>query len=411
MVQQVEYNGITHEFPDEATPEMMSRALGLSGNNEPSIPEPYHTFLGDIPKNAVLPTISDRLAQQKEISSEFRKQMVNPQAGKQFLTGAAQGIANLPQDILNLPIMAGNYLNNTHAPTIPRWNFSGDTSPARAGEMLSSLLPLPGAVSKLAPAVGEVAKAVGETAKSAGKVALVPPMAAVKAMKYLNPAKITKSGIVKSVLEGEKAMKKKYSGPNGLYTQNFADARATGLGDVNVDPKMVDLDAISKNTPHKYYEATESFLKKPTIENAQKAVSDLGFMERTLTNRYVSKGLTDPESQALDAAIKAKQHIQRQMFTDTSGQFHPDLHAEHAGIQKGYANEVIPYTKNVSLQNFKNKKLTLDELIPRLSKGEFGAKRAPYHGAIAARKFLMPMLKYGGVIEATHLLDKLLSRH
>ena len=93
------------------------------------------------------------------------------------------------------------------------------------------------------------------------------------------------------------------------------------------------------------------------------------------------------------------------MFTDKSGKFNPDLHAQHEAIQKGYASEVIPYTKNTHIQNFKNNKLTKEGLIKRLS-GEVGfyPQRGHAHKALglrkAAEKYIGTKLGQGAVLGA-----------
>ncbi len=89
------------------------------------------------------------------------------------------------------------------------------------------------------------------------------------------------------------------------------------------------------------------------------------------------------------------------MFKDSSGKVHQDLLNKHKEIQKGYATEVVPYTKNKAIQAYKKGQKLPEELVNSLSKGKFAAMRGEKHPWIGRRKSLNPFfsqVKKGGAI-------------
>jgi hypothetical protein len=222
-----------------------------------------------------------------------------------------------------------------------------------------------------------------------GTVAHIPDIAmGSKVASVLNPEKLSYKNLAKGVLQSEKEMKEKYSGPNGHYTNLFAEANRRGVSQAGINPQSIDIKTLKKWTPEKYTESTENLLSNPSLENAQMAVSDLGYLERSLDRKVT---LTSPERQQLKAVRDAKKHISENMFKDANGNVHPDLVQRHKEVQKGYATEVIPYSKHNAIKAFKRNELSPKELIQRLSKGKFAAQRGSSHKAIGARNTLNSM--------------------
>lgn len=199
----------------------------------------------------------------------------------------------------------------------------------------------------------------------------------------LNPMKLTTKNIAKNIVRTEQKMKDKYSGPTGEYENLSKEARQRGITQDHIDPKKIDLDTIKKYTSEKNYASLDNFLANKNLSNAQKAISDLGYMERRLDNKV---NLNSEEKAQLKAVKDAKQYIQGNMFKDKSGNIHQDLLEKHKKIQEGYATEVVPYTKNAAIQKYKKGKKLADELVTSLSKGEFAAMRGKHHPAIGIRK-------------------------
>lgn len=221
-----------------------------------------------------------------------------------------------------------------------------------------------------------------------GLIRNVPNIVGVgKAAQILNPLKLTSKNIAKDVLKTEKAMKEKYSGKGGLYDKLQDEAHSRGVIGNHINPSQTDIDILKKDMPTDEFVAIENLLNNTSISNAQNAISQLGHRERKLQSKS-ERGdiLTDPEKDLLKSVRNTKEHIEKNMFKDVFGKMHNDLLEKHKSIQKGYATEVIPYTKNSNINKFKKKELSARELVDRLSRGKFSAQRGQEHKAMKYRK-------------------------
>ena len=141
MVHQVEYNGQMHEFPDEATPEMMAQALGIgTQESEQSIQQPAEqkppTSLGDIFRRKKGPEGQEAGNQLRALGPYLE----NPATWANVGIGGVKGLGNTPSALLNLPIMAQNFLDKTNIPTVP-YPFHAQNEAQEAGEYLSPGVP------------------------------------------------------------------------------------------------------------------------------------------------------------------------------------------------------------------------------------------------------------------------------
>jgi hypothetical protein len=194
-----------------------------------------------------------------------------------------------------------------------------------------------------------------------------------------NPMKLTSGNIAKNIINARKELKEKYSGQGGLYDQleQKAIQRGVDLSHINfskIKPKEIDLPSV------------DNLMTNKTISNAQKAISDLGFVERRLEKKQLGEGLDSEGKKRLKNVKDAKTYIQENMFKDKSGKVHKDLLNEHQQIQQGYANEVIPYTKNKKINEYLRGELLADELVPGLMKGKFVAKAGKQHKPLMIRR-------------------------
>jgi hypothetical protein len=213
-----------------------------------------------------------------------------------------------------------------------------------------------------------------------GTVANAPQLiGGTKIATTLNPMRLTDKNIIKDILKEKGKMEEKYSGEKGLYKSLFKEARDRGMGNVNANIK--DIHILRQFTPDKKLHGVNEFINNNTIENAQKALGDLGHIERTLEKKT---SLTDAESEQLKAAKSAKEEIQLNMFTqqihpDLPDLLHSDLFTKHKKIQTGYAKENVPYTKNIAIKKYLNNDITEDQLLESLKKGQFAAKVGDRH--------------------------------
>lgn len=345
-------------------PELLKR---LSGSNQ----EDFLTSLSQVPRR-----VGEDIYQ--VISNAFQKAPSYLEKGKTEVPGLAKVLLQHPlhalgQAAAGIPEMGHNILNTPH----------------ELGEYLSKRLHLlPEAISESIPYQKDISSDINQLfgePKYEGESLLrgitrnLPNIyGATSVATKFNPLKLTKENIIKDILKSEEKMKQKYSGPSGLYTKLFGEAKNRGIGGVNFNKDLVERNAkiLSENSPERFYKSLNNFIGNNSLENSQKAISDLGYLERKLSSQSI---LTNPEKDVLRAVIETKKHLQDNMFKDKTGKVHQDLANRHEKIQQGYANEVIPYSKSIPLQKYKRKKLTVDQVMQSLSKGEFAAKRGKYH--------------------------------
>ncbi len=182
--------------------------------------------------------------------------------------------------------------------------------------------------------------------------------------------KLSPENIAQNIVHTGEAIKNKYSGADGLYTNLFKSARQEGVGQVKVNPNKIDINTIEEFANPKYTESLEKFVNNPDIENAHWAQSDLKKYIRYMSNK---SSLTKPEQKSLNAATEAKNHIVENMFGNND-----KLSNHYNEITKGYRKEYIPYT-NKNIQNYKSGELLPQELLPKLKTGKFAATRGEHH--------------------------------
>lgn len=336
----------------------------------------------------------------KEIPLSYNQIKNNPErAGRNVLAGGVE----LLGDISRIPNMLPDYL--AHIGMIPLEIASKIPRPPTEEQVSDLGNKIVGGQQK------EGDKFIRNTIKNLPEIYGVSKLA-----KILNPSQLTSKSIAKDILKTEKLMKEKYSGKNGLYTNLFREAENKGIGEVKVNPEKIKFDTIKEYTSEKYYKSTEDFLNKKSLENAQKSISDLGHLERTLEKKEF---LLQPEKNLLSAVKETKSNIANNMFKDSEGKLNEHLFNKHKAIQKGYATEVIPYTENRNIKKFKLNKLSSKELINRLSKGEFRAQRGKHHKTLKLRemknnifgnKLTQSGLLGTGIAGSMYLMNKLLGK-
>lgn len=411
-------------FERVTDPKILSQ-LGLSN-------EPNENNFEKVTDPNILKQIKDKQEKEQKIE-QFKKVMDYGKAGE------TSGIvaSDIGNAALNVPSALAGALSGTlniatHLPDIknqitndPKRAFKNIM--AGGGEMLSDVSRIPPAlmqylahIKMLPPEVAQfmpkpfseeetsqaMNKFVGEGEKPGdelrGVIRNIPNIVgAGKAAQILNPLKLTSKNIAKNVLKTEKDMIDKYSGKNGLYSQLQDEAHSRGVIGNHINPSQKDINILKKDMPTDEFVAIEKLLDETSIRNAQNAISQLGHRERKLQGKS-NRGdiLTDPEKDLLKAVKNTKEHIEKNMFKDVFGKMHDDLFEKHQGIQKGYATEVIPYTKNPNINAFKKNELSAREMVDRLSRGKFSAKRGKEHPSMKYRKIAKDLLgnkiaKYG----------------
>lgn len=221
-----------------------------------------------------------------------------------------------------------------------------------------------------------------------------------QAASILNPTRLTHGNIAKEIVNAEKQQVKAH---NKLYNNVWKEADKSGFNNVPFDQNILkpNIDLITKYYPEKSTKMMDAFMKNPTLENAQKAQSDLGNLRRSLEEKSRTTPLLETEKNLHDALSRAEQHIEGNMFKNKSGQVNQGLKNQYDKVTNSYRENVVPYKYNSDIQAYKNKELLPKELVNRLSRGEFAAKKGSSHRAIGIRNMLGPAATGAGILGGT----------
>ena len=223
------------------------------------------------------------------------------------------------------------------------------------------------------------------------------------------PFKLSLKNIANKIIEAKNKEKLFHS---GQYKKIFDAAKKSGLDKVRLNTKYSgDVNVIKENSAQKYHAALDKFIKNPTLENAQKAQSDLG---KLLNSNQLNKDvLTSEERLTRKSAKNLQDYIKEQMFRDKSGKVNQELKSQYDKISKSYGENFKPYDiKQIKL--FEQGKRTPEQLVNSLKSGSFMAERGKqFHPELDRRKTLIEGLKHFGLPVSIagggyYLLDKLL---
>lgn len=212
-----------------------------------------------------------------------------------------------------------------------------------------------------------------------------------KILSALNPAKLTKGAIIKDVLGTE--AKNKATATAG-YNSIWNDAKNVGVSDMSHTMPNIDMQTISKYSPKKSIQGLNDFSQDHSIQNAHAAKSDLLRIQRSLDQKTTLNTAERKHKKAVDDAIGS---IEDNMFKDSNGVVNKDLKDRYRQQQSQYREDVIPYSTNKAIGQYKRNELSKSELISRISKGKFAAQKGAEHPNIARRKVAANLLKGAGI--------------
>lgn len=216
----------------------------------------------------------------------------------------------------------------------------------------------------------------------------------------LNPLQHTTKNVAKGILQEQE---NQIAAHTKRYNKLWEKADNAGINNVPVNNSLINknFQTIEQYTTPRQHESLNKFMNDKTLSNAQTAQSDLGQLKRTLEERSRTTPLTGEEKGLYNAVSETQKHIEDNMFKDRQGNLNKRLHNEYTDISKSYRENVVPYRYNADIQAYKNKELTAKELVDRLKKGEFAAKKGNVHPELirneALRKALMSVVPPGGV--------------
>lgn len=309
--------------------------------------------------------------------------------GKQTLAGLAElghGLLNFPHGVADYAANRLNLIPKSWAEKIP---YQRDIS-----QDINSLLGEPQRPGdKLSRGIARNALNLVPTAKVASA---------------LNPLNLTAKSIAKDVVNTEK---KQVLSHGKRYNEIWDEAAKSGFNKVPANQKLLsdNLTTIEKYKTPREYQSLEDFILNPTLENAQKAQSDMGVMHRKLEEKSRSSSLTSEEQALYKAAKDSEKHIEGSMFKDSLGNTNEALLDKYRKLTQSYRENVVPYRYNKSIQKYKAKEILPKELVNSLSKGEFAAKKGHKHRAIGIRNNLTPISIGSAIGIAPWLYNELFS--
>lgn len=172
------------------------------------------------------------------------------------------------------------------------------------------------------------------------------------------------------------------------YNTWFDKVKDSGINTMRV-PTSINKEAIQTlPNANKYLYSFSNFERNPTFENAHKAQSDLGKMQRAIddTSRKQKRGYTSPENDAITALNDARSKIHGAGMDALVKGGRPDLAEEYRGIKDWYKEELVPYFKK-PLDEYMRNKVTASNMVNRMSKDRFFEKTAEKnHPELIAKK-------------------------
>lgn len=193
--------------------------------------------------------------------------------------------------------------------------------------------------------------------------------------------------VADSISDTRNAWAKQY---NQHYDNWFDKVKDAG-GD-NLDAPILDLESLKPLTGStKYLKSVKKFQVNPTFENAHKAQSDLGKLERGTSESAKSAkgGLSDAEHAGVAAAKKAQDAIEGAGLKRLVELKKPELVDEYLAIKKGYSRDVVPYLKP-AIKSYSQGKLEPEDMLSALNSDQYFTPTAK-----KAHPDLMLYKKYG----------------
>ncbi len=323
--------------------------------------------------------------------------------GQNLLAGLAQG----GHGLLNTPSNVGRYaeekgfLPEGWGQAIPRqqeYDFAhaagiNDSQPGDA--LAQSLARMATSGFAGGPARALFLDAIGQNEnpiEAAGNV-LIPQGLAKIAGGAANMA--NRGNAAKGLVEAEKVAQKSAT---QKYTSIFNTAEEAGAGK-NLKAPKVDIKSIKKGSPDgKFIKSLEQAQSNPTLENINKAQSDLGKFIRNNENK---PNLPSNQIKALHEASKAQQQYKDTLYKAFEKAGKPELVDSYIKANEFYKNEVVPYRKSKPLQEFKRGERTAPGLVKSLAKSDkFKAQLGKKHPEVKTSHALNAFGKFDPIRES-----------
>lgn len=172
-------------------------------------------------------------------------------------------------------------------------------------------------------------------------------------------------GIADKIVARKNEMQQKYK---GLYDEFFGSLKNKGLEKIGgVKPESFDIESMAKSPgfSQKYISPLKKYMEEPTFENAHKAQSDLGKLQKEASKVSRLRPLTSEENDALKSIVTAKKRIMGQSVTELGKKGQADAAHEYLKLGEGYKKEVVPYFDR-SIKDYERGDVTSSYLVRNL---------------------------------------------
>lgn len=252
------------------------------------------------------------------------------------LAGLGHGIINTPHDISQGIEGLGDYLNTKDS----YWKDKVNPERLKPSEYIPHQQEY-----NFAQMLGQEGNGTDADNLLQGLIAHSPEIAgAAGLMKAgLKAIPVTAKGITNKLSSHKKEA---LNQANIEYSDLFNQAANQGITHV-MPPKSAieNVGRITSNSQKKHNQSLNEYILNPTLENAHRAQSELGSLERHLDSIANKNGLTPTQHKTLRAAQKAREDIKSQMFAENALGANPQLGELYKHITNNYRKNVIPYTR------------------------------------------------------------------
>ena len=301
-------------------------------------------------------------AAKQRAADERQQRLADALASQQFALGAAQGIADLPPNIISsLPGVS-----------MPRSTGFSQFSPEGEGKELfetmgsvAGQLPLGGAAFRgvttpkltnpLARYLGNAVAGGGisyafapeELKNEAALVGAALPLATGAVKGAINLPKVTNRAVGNEIVNDFKRIK---AGFKKEYNDFFNEAERAGVDRVVTKVPRKDLKTLVKSMSPKQEEILRKYLTNPSVRNAHDLQRVSGQLARRLEKKANIGSLEGNESDVLRAALKVQENVRTGMAKALMDKGGFDLPFKYMDITKRYGTDLGPYLDNKAIR-------------------------------------------------------------
>ncbi len=155
------------------------------------------------------------------------------------------------------------------------------------------------------------------------------------------------------------------------YGNLFNEASNQGI--THVFPPQSALDnrhRINANSQSKHNRSLNEYIQNPTLENAHRAQSELGSLERHLDSIANKNGLTPTQHRTLRATQQTRNDIRQEMLGENGFGSHPELAEQYQNLTNQYREGVVPYTRLEELTETENNRMIPKTAVNKLLKDD-----------------------------------------